>query len=120
MKSTILAVILIVAAGAAHAQHPPGLAGNAGRMPETMSPGLQPPSSMPSPTPIAPIQRYSGPESNSQDRSESREYPMQDIQRESNGSWSAGATQYATPTQPEGVPSWITTYPDGRTVEERD
>jgi len=41
MRSTILAVILIVAAGAAHARPIPGLAGNAGRMPETMSPGLE-------------------------------------------------------------------------------
>ena len=66
MRSIILAVILIVAAGAAHARAAhaglmPGLAGDAGRMQETMSPGLQPPPSMPTPTPAQPIQRYSSP-----------------------------------------------------------
>jgi hypothetical protein len=73
MRSTILAVILIVAAGAAHARPIPGLAGNAGRMPETMSPGLQPPPSMPTPTPAQPIQRYSSP---TQYASPSQSYDM--------------------------------------------
>jgi hypothetical protein len=67
MRSIILAVILIVAAGAAHARAAhaglmPGLAGDAGRMQETMSPGLQPPPSMPTLGPAQPIQRYSRPE----------------------------------------------------------
>ena len=81
MRSTILAVILIVAAGAAHARPIPGLAGNAGRMPETMSPGLQPPPSMPTPTPVQPIQRYSSPEPYS------------------------GAMQYTSPSQSYDMPT---------------
>ena len=63
MKSTILALILIVAAGTAYARGgghatnmllAPGLAGNGGRMPQTMSPGLQPPTSMPTPRQVPP------------------------------------------------------------------
>jgi hypothetical protein len=57
MRSTILAIVLIVAAGAAHARASgtvhappiPDLADNAGRTPETMSSGFQPPPSMPTP-----------------------------------------------------------------------
>ena len=37
MPATLVA--MVVAAGTAFAQLPPGSAGNAGRMPETMSPG---------------------------------------------------------------------------------
>ena len=95
MKSTILAVILIVAAGAANAQNVPGLAGNAGRMPETMSPGIQPSPSMPAPTPAPSTERY--PESYSQGRSTSEPYDMREIPRGGSDGWSAGATEYASP-----------------------
>jgi hypothetical protein len=64
MRSTILAIVLIVAAGAAHARASgtvhappiPDLAGNAGRMPETVSSGFQPPPSMPTPQYTSPSQ----------------------------------------------------------------
>jgi hypothetical protein len=120
MKHTFLAVILILAAGAAHAQAGRGQIGNAGRLPETMSPGFQPPTSMPSPTPIAPTSRYPGTQSLSQDRIESQGYHVQNIQPQNDGSFSAGASRDAVPTRPQGVPSRITIFPDGHMVEERE
>jgi hypothetical protein len=95
MKTTILAVILIVAAGAANAQHFPGLAGDAGRMPDTMSPGIQPPfeptPSMPAPTPAPSMEQYPG----SYSQSPSESYEMRESPRGGSDAWSSGASEYS-------------------------
>jgi hypothetical protein len=118
IKLTVLALTLIAAAGAAHAQR--GRIGDGGRMPETMFPGAQPPTSMPEPRMSAPIQRYPNTESLSQDRIESQGYRVDGMTQQKDGSWQAGASRDAVPTRPQGVPTKVTVFPDGRTQEERE
>ena len=125
---TILVTALVIGclATPAMAQYAPGSIGNGGRMPETMSPGaLPPPPTMPAPSVSAPAPsaswggRYPNTESLSRDRIESEGYRVKRIQRENNGSWKADVTRDPVPTRPNGVPSKITVYPDGRVVQER-
>jgi hypothetical protein len=118
MKRTVLALTLtlIAAAGTAHAQR--GHIGDGGRMPETMFPGAQPPSSMPQSRTSAPLQRYPQTESLSQDRIESQGYHVNGMTQQNDGSWQAGANRDAVPTRPEGEPSKVTVFPDGGTMEE--
>jgi len=118
MKLTVLALTLIAAASTAHAQR--GHIGDGGRMPETMFPGAQPPTSMPEPRMSAPIQRYPNTESLSQDRIESQGYRVDGVTQQNDGSWQAGASRDAVPTRPQGVPTKVTVFPDGRTQEERE
>jgi hypothetical protein len=124
---TILATAfaIVTLATPALAQLPPGSIGNGGRMPETMSPGaLPPPPSMPAPSISTPAPsasyggRYPNTESLSRDRIQSEGYRVQRITPQNDGSWKADASRNAVPTRPQGVPSSITIYPDGRTVEE--
>ena len=119
-------IAAIVASGSAHAQYAPGSIGNAGRMPETMSPGALPPppplvSAPPAPA-VAPSAsygaRYPNTESYSKDRIESQGYRVERITPQNNGSWKADASRDAVPTRPKGVPTKITIFPDGRVVEE--
>jgi len=123
MRLVILALafvaVLVVAAETAGAQPVPGTIGNAGRMPETMLPGAQPPTSMPPPTPAPPIQPYPNTQSLSRDRIESQGYRVNRIEQQNNGSWKADTTRNPVPTRPQGVPSKVTIFPDGRIVEER-
>jgi hypothetical protein len=123
MRPTLLAItfvlVLVVAAETAGAQPVPGTIGNAGRMPETMSPGAQPPTSMPPPTPARPIQAYPNTQSLSRDRIESQGYRVQRMHQQNDGSWKADASRDPVPTRPKGVPSKITIFPDGRVLEER-
>jgi hypothetical protein len=118
MKRTLLALILIAAAGTAYAQR--GQIGDGGRMPETMFPGAQPPTSMPEPRMSAPVERYPNTESLSRDRIESQGYRVDGMTQQNDGSWQAGATRDAVPTRPQGVPTKVTVFPDGRTLEERE
>ena len=122
MRPTLLAVTvvvaMVVAAETAGAQPVPGTIGNAGRMPETMSPGAQPPPSMPPPTPAPAIQPYPNTQSLSRDRIENQGYRVQRMQQRNDGSWNVDATRNPVPTRPKGVPSKITIHPDGRIVEE--
>ena len=128
MRSYLLIPLLvIVATGAARAQYAPGSIGNGGRMPETMSPGALPPPptisrpSSPAPAPLTSYgSRYPDTESFARDRVQSRGYQVDTITRQNNGSWKAEATRDAVPTRPQGVPSRIIIYPDGRVVEERE
>ncbi len=121
-----LALIPVIYAAPASAQYAPGSIGNGGRMPETMSPGaLPPPPTISAPSaPSAPItsygSRYPSTESYSRDRIESQGYRVQRITPENNGSWKADASRDAVPTRPQGVPSKITIFPDGRVLEERE
>jgi len=124
---TILVTALLIAtlATPALAQYAPGSIGNGGRMPETMSPGALPPPptlSAPSISTPAPSASYGGrypnTESLSRDRVQSEGYRVQRITPQNDGSWKADATRNAVPTRPQGVPSSVTIYPDGRTVEE--
>ena len=95
-------------------------------MPETMSPGAlpPPPTTLSSPPPSPPSSslgaRYPNTKSLSRERVESRGYHVDRITRQNNGSWNAEATRDAVPTRPQGVPSRIIIYPDGRVVEERE
>jgi hypothetical protein len=119
MKRTLLALTLIAAAaGTAYAQR--GRIGDGGRMPETMFPGVQPPTSMPEPRMSAPLERYPNTESLSQDRIESQGYHVNGMTQQNDGSWVAGASRDAVPTRPEGVPSKVTVFPDGSMQEERE
>jgi hypothetical protein len=117
MKRTLLALTLIAAASTAHAQR--GHIGDGGRMPETMFPGAQPPTSMSEPRMSTPRERYPNTESLSRDRIESQGYRVDGMTQQNDGSWRAGASRDAVPTQPEGVPTKVTIFPDGRTLEER-
>jgi hypothetical protein len=116
----ILALAFVIATGSpAFAQYAPGSIGNGGRMPETMSPGaLPPPPTLSAPTPVAPSasygSRYPNTESYSRDRIESQGYRVERITPQNNGSWKA------VPTRPQGVPSKVTIFPDGRVLEERE
>jgi hypothetical protein len=122
MKRTLLALALIAAAaaaaGTAHAQR--GRIGDGGRMPETMFPGVQPPTSMPESRMSAPIGRYPNTESLSQDRIESQGYRVDGMTQQSDGSWRAGGSRDAVPTRPQGVPTKVTIFPDGSMQEERE
>jgi hypothetical protein len=40
--------------------------------------------------------------------------------QQNDGSWQAGASRDAVPTRPQGVPTKVTVFPDGRTQEERE
>ena len=96
-------------------------------MPETMSPGALPPPPM-TVAPSAPVTapsasygaRYPNTETYSRDRIESQGYRVQRITPQNNGSWKADASRDAVPTRPEGVPTKITIFPDGRVLEERE
>ncbi len=117
MKRSLLSLTLtLIAAGAAHAQR--GHIGDGGRMPETMFPGAQPPSSMPQARASEPLQRYPNTESLSQDRIESRGGYVNGITQQNDGSWQGGASRDAVPMRPTGEPSKATAFPDGRTTEE--
>jgi len=123
-----LALACVIATGTpALAQYAPGSIGNGGRMPETMSPGaLPPPPTISAPsTPVAPPSasygvRYPNTETLSRDRVESQGYKVERITPQNNGSWKADATRDAVPTRPQGVPSKVTIFPDGRILEERE
>jgi hypothetical protein len=123
--SALIAVIVV--AGPAMAQYAPGSIGNGGRMPETMSPGALPPPptiSAPAAAAIAPSAsygaRYPNTESYSKDRIESQGYRVERITPQNNGSWKADASRDAVPTRPQGVPTKITIFPDGRVLEEHE
>jgi hypothetical protein len=128
MRTTLLLSALlsvIVVGGPAWAQLAPGSIGNGGRMPETMSPGaLPPPPTISAPparmaTPSASYgARYPDTESYSRDRIESQGYRVERITPQNNGSWKADASRDAVPTRPQGVPTKITIFPDGRVLEE--
>jgi hypothetical protein len=111
LERTVLALALIAAASTAHAQR--GYIGDGGRMPETMFPGAQPPTSMPEPRMSAPIGRYPDTEAFSRDSIESQGYRVDGIARQNDGSWQAG-------TSSEGVPTKVTVFPDGKTMEEHE
>ena len=117
----------MIAATPALAQYAPGSIGNGGRMPETMSPGaLPPPPTISAPsTPAAPPSasyggRYPNTETLSRDRVESQGYRVQRVTPQNNGSWKADVSRDPVPTRPQGVPSKVTIFPDGRILEERE
>ena len=124
----LLALAFVIVAGhPALAQYAPGSIGNGGRMPETMSPGASPPPpamSYPSTPAARPSASYGGSYPNtetlSRDRIESQGYKVERITPQNNGSWKAETSRNAVPTRPQGVPSKVTIYPDGRIVEERE
>jgi len=118
MTRTLLTLALISVAGTAHAQR--GQIGDGGRLPETMFPGAQPPPSLPEPRMSAPPERYPNTESLSQDRIESQGYHVDGLTQQNDGSWQGRATRDAVPTRPQGVPTKVTVFPDGRTLEERE
>jgi hypothetical protein len=128
MRAPLLfALAFVTVATPALAQYAPGSIGNGGRMPETMSPGaLPPPPTMSAPSaPVAPPSasyggRYPNTETLSRDRVESQGYQVQRITPQNDGSWKADATRDPVPTRPQGVPSKITIFPDGRILEERE
>ena len=126
MRPFLIALALLTLATPAFAQYAPGSIGNGGRMPETMSPGALPP-----PLPISPPAysspspsasyggRYPNTESLTRDRIESQGYNVEKLDRRNNGSWKADVSRDAVPTRPQGVPSKVTIFPDGRMLEER-
>jgi hypothetical protein len=126
MRLLLAAFAILTSAAPAWAQYAPGSAGNGGRMPETMSPGaLPPPPTMPPPSSPAPApsssygSRYPNTESLSRERVQSEGYRVQRITPQNNGSWKADTSRDAVPTRPQGVPSKVTIFPDGRILEER-
>ena len=64
--------------------------------------------------------RYPNTETYSRDRIESQGYRVERITPQNNGSWKAETTRDAVPTRPQGVPSRVTIFPDGRVLEERE
>ena len=56
----------------------------------------------------------------SRDRIESQGYRVERITPQNNGSWTAETSRDAVPTRPQGVPSKVTIFPDGRVLEERE
>jgi hypothetical protein len=127
MRTRLLLALVIAAGGPALAQYAPGSIGNGGRMPETMSPGaLPPPPTISAPSaPIAPPSasyggRYPNTETLSRDRIESQGYKVEGMTQQNNGSWKAETSRDAVPTRPQGVPSRVTIFPDGRVLEERE
>jgi hypothetical protein len=63
--------------------------------------------------------RYPNTQSLSRERIESQGYRVERMNRQLDGSWKADVTRDPVPTRPQGVPSKVTIYPDGRVVEER-
>lgn len=124
LPALIAAVVAPVAmtlagAGSAFAQLPPGSVGNAGRMPDTMSPGALPPPPTPGPAPVmAPPAPYPNTQSMTRDRIQSQDYRVQRLQQRPDGSWKADVTRDATPTRPQGVPKKVTILPNGQMLEE--
>jgi hypothetical protein len=117
MKRSLFALALtLIAAGTAHAQR--GHISDGGRMPETMFPGAQPPSSMPQARASEPLQHYPNTESLSHDRIESQGHHVDGMTQQNDGSWQAGASRDAVPTRPAGEEGKATVFPDGRTMEE--
>jgi hypothetical protein len=114
--AALLAVCLPTLAAA---QMAPGSIGNAGRMPETMSPGALPPPPMPQALPVQPPPApFPNTQSLARDRVQSQGYTVRKVEPRPDGSWRVDATRDATPTRPQGVPKKITIHPDGRqTVE---
>jgi hypothetical protein len=117
-RAALLALAVIAVASTAHAQR--GRIGDGGRMPETMFPGVQPPSSMPGSRMSEPLERYPNTETLSRDRIESEGYHVDGMTQQNDGSWQADGYRDAVPTRPQGVPTKITIYPDGSRVEERE
>ena len=123
----ILALAFVTATGTpALAQYAPGSIGNGGRMPETMSPGaLPPPPTISAPsTPVAPPSasyggRYPNTETLSATASNRRAIGWS-ATPQNNGSWKAETSRDAVPTRPQGVPTKVTIFPDGRVLEERE
>lgn len=112
MKRTLLALALFATvAGAAHAQR--GQIGDAGRMPDTMFPGAQPPPPMPEPRMGPAIQPYPNTESLARDRIESQGYRVNGLTQRNDGSWEAGASR-------DGESSRVIVSPDGGMLDERD
>ena len=68
----------------------------------------------------APLERYPNTESLSQDRIESQGYHVNGMTQQNDGSWRADASRNAVPTRPQGVPTKVTIFPDGRMLEERE
>lgn len=123
MRPILIALSCTIIAAPALAQYAPGSIGNGGRMPETMSPGALPPPptivpSSPSPAP-AWGGRYPDTQSLSRERIESQGYRVEGMKRNLDGSWKANVSRDPVPTRPQGVPSKVTIFPDGRVVEER-
>lgn len=116
---TLLVALCCVAAEPAAAQMAPGSIGNAGRMPETMSPGAAPPPPMPQAMPVQPPPApYPNTQSMARDRVQSQGYTVRKVEPRPDGSWRVDATRGAVPTRPQGYPRSITIHPDGReTVE---
>jgi len=81
-------------------------------------PDAQSPPSMPEQRTSAPVQRYPNTEALARDTIESQDYSVNGITLQSDGSWQVGVNQDAVPTGPQGAPSRVTIFPDGRTVEE--
>ena len=85
---------------------------------------LPPPPTLSAPAPVAPSasygSRYPNTESYARDRIESQGYRVEQITPQNNGSWKAETSRNAVPTRPQGEPSKVTIYPDGRIVEERE
>lgn len=124
MRTFLASLAFLIIATPAWAQYAPGSIGNGGRMPETMSPGALPPpatiSPSPAPTPSASMgARYPNTETLSRDRIESQGYRVNRITPQNNGSWKADTSRDAVPTRPNGVPTKVTIFPDGRILEER-
>jgi len=67
-----------------------------------------------------PVERYPNTESLSQDRIESQGYRVDGMTQQNDGSWRTDASRNAVPTRPQGVPSKVTIFPDGRMLEERE
>lgn len=123
LRSTLVAPVLLAAALAvaspAAAQLPPGSAGNAGRMPETMSPGALPPPPLPQAAPVmAPPAPQPNTQSLARDRVQNQGYTVRRVEPRPDGSWKVDATRDRTPTRPQGYPKSITIHPDGRQTEE--
>ena len=59
-------------------------------------------------------------EGQAKSRIESQGYRVERITPQNNGSWKAETSRDAVPTRPQGEPSKVTIYPDGRIVEERE
>jgi hypothetical protein len=81
-------------------------------------PDAQPPPSMPEQRTSASVQRYPNTEALARDTIESQGYSVNGITQQSHGSWQVGVNQDAVPTRPQGAPSRVTIFPDGRTAEE--
>ena len=116
---TLLVALCCVAAEPAAAQMAPGSIGNAGRMPETMSPGAAPPPPTPQAMPVQPPPApYPNTQSMARDRVQSQGYTVRKVEPRPDGSWRVDATRGAVPTRPQGYQRSITIHPDGReTVE---